>query len=109
MSMPEASAAGFMHVGENTGLVAKLACITIWDFTGRKDSSGNQRESATLFPQGLSLYSRRAVPKTVFPQGLPFIPAGLAQQPRAAFSSCPACADGDGRDPCRQACGPARR
>ena len=79
--------------------------ITIWDFTGRRDSSGNQRESATLFPQDLSLYSRRAVP--LFPQGCPFIPAGLAQQPRAAFSSCPACADGDGRDPCRQACGPA--
>jgi hypothetical protein len=29
--------------------------ITIWDFTGRRDSSGNQRESATLFPQDLSL------------------------------------------------------
>ena len=50
--------------------------ITIWDFTGRKDSSGNQRESATLFPQDLSLYSRRAVP--LFPQGCPFIPAGLS-------------------------------
>jgi hypothetical protein len=24
--------------------------ITIWDFTGRRDSSGNQRDSATLFP-----------------------------------------------------------
>ncbi len=41
--------------------------ITIWDFTGRRDSSGNQRESATLFPQGRpfipagpSFYSRRA-------------------------------------------------
>ena len=40
--------------------------ITIWEFTGRKDSSGNQRESATLFPQDLSLYSRRAV--LSFPQ-----------------------------------------
>ncbi len=29
MSMPEASAAGFMHVGENTGLVAKLAWTRI--------------------------------------------------------------------------------
>jgi hypothetical protein len=48
--------------------------ITIWDFTGRKESSGNQRESATLFPQGLSLYSRRAVlysrrAALLFPQG----------------------------------------
>jgi hypothetical protein len=97
--------------------------ITIWDFTGRRDSSGNQRESATvcpwypqdlsLIPAGLSLYSRSAVllfPLRI-PQRCPFIPgpAALAQQPRAAFSSRPACADGgDGRDPYRQACGPAK-
>jgi hypothetical protein len=61
--------------------------ITIWDFTGRKDSSGNQRESATLFPQGLSLYSRRAVP--LFPQGCPFIPAGLALYSRRASAGAP--------------------
>ena len=36
--------------------VERVLLITIWDFTGRKDSSGNQRESATLFPQDLSLY-----------------------------------------------------
>ncbi len=64
------------------------------------------RRTCPFIPAGLSLYSREAV--LLFPQGCPFIPAGLAQQPRAAFSSCPACADGDGRDPCRQACGPAR-
>ena len=63
------------------------ACITIWDFTGRKDSSGNQRESATLFPQGLSLYSRRAFP--LFPQGCPFIPAGLALYSRRASAGAP--------------------
>ena len=61
--------------------------ITIWDFTGRKDSSGNQRESATLFPQGLSLYSRRAFP--LFPQGCPFIPAGLALYSRRASAGAP--------------------
>ena len=61
--------------------------ITIWDFTGRRDSSGNQRESATLFPQDLSLYSRRAV--SLFPQGCPFIPAGLALYSRRASAGAP--------------------
>jgi hypothetical protein len=61
--------------------------ITIWDFTGRRDSSGNQRESATLFPQDLSLYSRRAVP--LFPQGCPFIPAGLSFYSRRAGAAAP--------------------
>ncbi len=67
--------------------VAYATDITIWDFTGRKDSSGNQRESATLFPQGLSLYSRRAFP--LFPQGCPFIPAGLALYSRRASAGAP--------------------
>jgi hypothetical protein len=57
-------------------VVLSGSCITIWDFTGRRDSSGNQRESATLFPQDLSLHSRGAVP--LFPRGCPFIPAGLS-------------------------------
>ena len=118
---PSARFQSWPRNGEGLGVPVPDSAITIWDFTGRKDSSGNQRESATLFPQGLSLYSRRACPfipaglsfysrraVLLFPQGCPFIPAGLPQpQPRAAFSSCPACADGDGRDPCRQACGPA--
>jgi hypothetical protein len=62
-------------------------CITIWDFTGRRESSGNQRESATLFPQGLSFYSRRAV--LLFPQGCPFIPAGLPFYSRRAGVAAP--------------------
>ena len=69
------------------------------------------RRARSLFPQGsffipagLVLYSRRAVP--LFPQDWRFVPAGPVSRPRA-FRSCPACADGDGRDPYRQACGPA--
>jgi hypothetical protein len=73
---------------ESTGSFINHAMhITIWDFTGRRDSSGNQRESATLFPQDLSLYSRRAVP--LFPQGCPFIPAGLALYSRRASAGAP--------------------
>ena len=70
----------------------------------------DSRRARSLFPQGsffipagLCLYSRRAVP--LFPQDWRFIPAGPASRPRA-FRSYPACADGDGRDPCRQTCGP---
>jgi hypothetical protein len=66
---------------------SQAGCITISDFTGRRDSSGNQRESATLFPQDLSLYSRRAVP--LFPQGCPFIPAGLSFYSRRAGAAAP--------------------
>ena len=75
------------EAGHGDQVESDPAAITIWDFTGRKDSSGNQRESATLFPQDLSLYSRRAVP--LFPQGCPFIPAGLSFYSRRTGAAAP--------------------
>jgi hypothetical protein len=82
---------------------------TISDFTGEGIRAGidpNRRLSSysrgacPFIPAGpLSFYSRRAGAARPPPR----------RQPPAAFSSFPACADGDGRDPsrCREACGPA--
>jgi hypothetical protein len=58
--MPDAARARATYSG--LGPAGEGAHITLPDFTGRRDSSGNQRESATLFPQGLPLHSRRACP-----------------------------------------------
>ena len=70
---------------------ARHMCITIWDFTGRNDSSGNQRESPTssisagpapLFPQGWRSSPGHSAPARSAPTAMAVIHAARHAGPR---------------------------